>query len=59
MALSFYLKKSVQQVTPIDIQINQHNPKGWIEKSSGKVIKLHQPLLIGDEDECNTKHSSN
>jgi hypothetical protein len=58
MANSFYLKKTTRQPTPIDIQINTHNPKGWVEKSNGQVIKLYQPLT-GDEDECSTKHSSN
>lgn len=47
MALSFYLKKSVQQITPIDIQINMHNPKGWVEKSNGKVIKLNKKEVRG------------
>ncbi|MCO6555858.1 MAG: hypothetical protein J6577_01325 [Gilliamella sp.] len=45
MAHSFYLKKTSQQPTPIDIQINAHNPKGWVEKSNGQVIKLHKKLI--------------
>lgn len=45
MANSFYLKKTTQQPTPIDIQINTHNPKGWVEKSNGQVIKLHKKLI--------------
>jgi hypothetical protein len=45
MANSFYLKKTTQHPTPIDIQINMHNPKGWVEKSNGQVIKLHKKLI--------------
>lgn len=59
MSHAIYLSaKSANKSTLIYIQTNRHNPKGYIEKSNGQVIKLHQPL-IGDEDECSTKHSSN
>jgi hypothetical protein len=60
MSYAVYLSSKYAGVSKIIyIQINPHPPpRVWVKKSNGKIIKLHQPL-IGDEDECNTKHSSN
>ncbi|MFQ1008874.1 hypothetical protein ACFX2S_11955 [Gilliamella apicola] len=43
MSQAIYLsQKSTTQPLVIFIQINKHNPNGWIEKSNGKAIKLKQ-----------------
>ena len=43
MSIATYLSpKAANKSTMIYIQVNQHNPKGWIEKSNGKAVKLRQ-----------------
>ncbi|MWN89891.1 hypothetical protein GQ597_04085 [Gilliamella sp. Pra-s65] len=46
MSHAIYLSpKSANQSALIYIKINRHNPKGYIEKSNGQVIKLHKKLI--------------
>ena len=46
MVQAFYLSsKTTSNPKSIVIRENWHNPKGWIEKSNGKVIKLHKKLI--------------
>ena len=41
MSIATYLSpKAANKSTMIYIQVNQHNPKGWIEKPNGKAVKL-------------------
>lgn len=41
MSQAIYLSpKAANKQAFIFIQINNHNPKGWIEKSNGKAVKL-------------------
>lgn len=58
MSIAIYLSpKSAGKSTTIYIQVNQHNPKGWIEKPTGNVIKLHKPLGGEVEDATNKAHN--
>jgi hypothetical protein len=46
MSYAVYLSPKCAGVSKtIYIKINQHNQKGWVEKSNGKVIKLHKKLM--------------
>ncbi|WP_085247407.1 hypothetical protein [Gilliamella mensalis] len=59
MSHAIYLSPKVaNKPVLIYIQINNHNPKGWVEKPNGHVIKLHQPIT-GDQHEHNAKQPSN
>lgn len=41
MSIAIYLSpKSANTSTVIYVQVNQHNPKGWIETPSERAIKL-------------------
>lgn len=43
MSQAIYLSpKAANKQALIFIQINNHNPRGWIEKSNGKAVKLRQ-----------------
>ncbi|OCG20554.1 MULTISPECIES: hypothetical protein [unclassified Gilliamella] len=42
----------------IFIQINNHNPKGWVEKPNGQAIKLHQPLTGNKHEQLSTRSQS-
>ena len=46
MSHAIYLSPKVANKSAlIFIKINNHNLKGYIEKSSGQVIKLHKKLI--------------
>ena len=43
MSKAVYLSpKAANKQAFIFIQINNHNPEGWIEKPNGKAVKLRQ-----------------
>jgi hypothetical protein len=60
MSQVIYLSPKVaSKSTLIFVQINNHNPKGYVERSNGKAIRLYQKLNNGDQNDCSGATKSN
>lgn len=45
MSQAIYLSpKTTGNAVVVFIKTNTHNPKGWVEKPNGEVIKLHNRI---------------